>query len=462
VLTLKAPVSMKVDVKAARGFVNDAVSVKPGRFDRRVWRYVEFVTLKPGEETPVPVLVPDLPANGDVKSITAHLDVADDTDAPPPQPTSVTIKQGSSPPLTMEVTPGIPTRPRNVTVRLEEGEPIWSFGDTLVNNRYELADFAAQANAYLDKVNPADTQVTLNFLVKSDTPGKVNIAIGPKTVTRLQTQTWTNELDQTVRLDRNLELDFGDRWEITLHAVEASGPPPLERLRLDVGGAFGAERLLGAIRVHAGGQYATVSPDYSIAQQFSLDIGVEAAGVSGLLGVDDDAEVYVELQPDQAGVPAADAPLARATAAIVASEDGSASWVYAQFESPARLEAGTPYWIVVKGVSGAARLGIEAPVVHYLNALLVNRTGRLWKPFAPSTRDALASMLRVVYLPGIDSQSAAVEIAVAGADEQAVDPQAAPSTLSFVFKERSASPVVIEVTSHARGALTIANIIQEY
>jgi hypothetical protein len=71
-------------------------------------------------------------------------------------------------------------------------------------------------------------------------------------------------------------------------------------------------------------------------------------------------------------------------------------------------------------------------------------------------------MLRIVYLPGIDNQGAAVEIAVAGAGEQAVDPQAAPSTLSFAFKERSASPVVIEVTSHARGALTIANVIQEY
>ncbi len=460
--------SMKVDVKAARGFVNEAVTLKPGRFDHQIWRYVEFVPLKPGEETSVAVLVPDLPANADVKSITAYLDVADDTEAPPPQPTGVTIKQGSAPPLTMEVTPGVPTRPRNVTVRLEGGEPIWSFGDTLVNTRYELPDFAAQANAYLDKVNPADSQVTLNFLVKSDTPGKVNIVIASKKeVTRLQTQTWTNELDQTVRLDRNLELDFGDRWEIQLDAVKASGPPPLDRLRLDVGGAFGAERLLGAIRVHTSGQYATVSADYSIAQQFSLDMDVEAAGVSGLLGVDDDAEVYVELQPDQAGVPAADAPLASATAPIAASEDGSASWVYAPFESPAKLEAGTPYWIVVKGVSGAARLGVEArveppPAEDYLEALLVNRAGQLWKPFTSSSSAALASMLRIVYLPGIDNQSAAVEIAVAGAGEQAVDPQAAPSTLSFVFTQRSASPVVVEVTSHARGALTIANVIQEY
>ena len=461
-LTLKAPASISGGVKATRGFVGKAVAVKPGTFD--MWRGVfqRFVPLKPGEETLVAVGVPGLPTNADVRSITAHLDVADESNPPPAQPTGVTIKRGDEPAMTLQVTPGTPTRPRNVTVRLEEGEPIWSFGDTLVNERYELPDFAAQVNAYLDRLSATDDQVTLNFLVKSDTPGQVNIDIARKDVTRLQTQTWTNELDQTVRLDRNLELDFGERWEIPLDAIQAPGSPHLTGVRLDVGGTFGAERLLGALRVHSGRQYATVSDEYAIAQQFSLDTGIDAAGISGLLAADDDAELYVEVQPDQAGVPAADAPIASANVPVPASDDGAASWVYAQFEAPATLEPETPYWIVIKGVSGTARLGVEEPVADYLGALLVNRTGRLWKPFAPGARTALTAMLRAVYVPGIDNQSAAVQIAVTGADEQAVDPQAAARTLSISIARRSASATVIEITSHARGTLTVANVIQEY
>src|SRR5262249_61052039 len=116
--------SISVDVKGARGFINDAIFVKPGRFEMRPWQIVDFVSLKPGEETSVPVSVPDLPANADVKSITASLDVADETDPPAPQPTAVTITRGNEAPMTMQVMPGAVTRPRNVTVRLEGGEPI--------------------------------------------------------------------------------------------------------------------------------------------------------------------------------------------------------------------------------------------------------------------------------------------------------------------------------------------------
>ena len=38
------------------------------------------------------------------------------------------------------------------------------------------------------------------------------------------------------------------------------------------------------------------------------------------------------------------------------------AWVYAAFETPASLSPGTRYWMVLKGVKGTARLGLELGV----------------------------------------------------------------------------------------------------
>jgi hypothetical protein len=462
VLTLKGITTISVGVKGARGLVGDAYALRPGVIAVGPSLALNYVPLKAGEDTVVAVTVADLPANADVKSIVARLDVADDDPGAAPPPNDVTIQRDTEPATHLSVTPGIPTRPRNVTVRLDQGELIWTFADTLVKDRYDLPDFAEQANAYLDKASASGSGVTLKFLVKSDTPGRVKITITGKNVTRLQTQTWTNDLDQTVRLDRNLELNFGDRLAIPLDRIAGSTATLLTGVRLDVGGTFGAERLLGSVRQHAGDDYATVSADYAIAQQFVLETGLQASGISGLFSADDETELYLELQPDHGGVPGADAPLAQSHVTIGGGGEALASWAYAQFDAPASLTTGNPYWIVVKGVRGKARLGVEPAADTYLGAVLVNRTGRLWKPFAPARATPLVSMLRVVYVPGIDNQSAAVQIAIRNAEVQAVDPQQAARTLAFALGQASLVQAIVEITSHARGALTVANVIQEY
>ncbi len=449
-------------VKGARGLLGEAYALRPGAF-KVVSRIVGGDTaLNAGEDTVVPVTVADLPANADVKSIAARLLVAPASDTgPQPPPNSVTVSHDGAA-TTLQVTPGVINRPRNVTVRLDRGEPIWAFADTLVKDEYDLPDFADQLNAYLDRASATDSPMTLNFLVKSDTPGSVTIAIVSKDVTRLQTQTWTNDLDQTVRMDRNLQLNFGDLIVMPLDALAAGGNATVKAVKLDVAGTLGPERLLGIVRPHAGRDYATVSPDYAIAQQFVLDTDVQASGLSAYVAVDAEAELYVELQPDLNGVPAADAPLARSNVTIAGDAAGAASWVYAALESPTPLSGGTPCWMVLKSVKGSARLGIEPPAVNYLGPLMVNRTGRLWKPFGSAASATVASLLRIVHLPGADNQTAGLQIAVLGAAAQAVDPGATPKTIALALNTTPVSPVVIDITSHARGALTVANVMQEY
>src|SRR5262245_56123871 len=117
--TLKGPESMKVEIKGARGFVGDAYGVRPGLWDMVVpWLVAGYTSLKAGEETEVLAAVSDLPANADVKSIAARLEVKDDDPAQAPPPSGVTIKRDDEKPIRVEMTPGTPTRPRNVTIRL--------------------------------------------------------------------------------------------------------------------------------------------------------------------------------------------------------------------------------------------------------------------------------------------------------------------------------------------------------
>src|SRR5690349_10112352 len=130
-------------MKGARGLVGEANALRPGIFETVPGLIFAFYTpLKAGEDTTVPVPVDDLPANADVKSITARLDVVDeDSTGPAPPPNAVTITRGNES-TTLQVTPSVPTRPRNVTVRLDQGEPFWTFGETLVKGSYDLPDFA--------------------------------------------------------------------------------------------------------------------------------------------------------------------------------------------------------------------------------------------------------------------------------------------------------------------------------
>jgi len=462
VLNLKGPASQSIALTGARGLVGEAYAMRPGLFEVAPYRFFEYTPLKAGEETPVNVVLRDLPPNADVKTFAATLQVGEATETPPPQTSSVKITQGAGPETALSVKTDAATRPRNVSIRLDQGEPFWNFGDTLAKDSYDLPDFAQQVNAYLDKVKPDADGITLKFLVKSDTAGGVKISVTSKTLTRMQTQSWPNELDQTIRIDRNLQLEFGQRHELPLDALQSGGA--LATIRMDVGGTFGAERMLGTVQPHTGHDFATLSNDYALAQGFVLDKAVKAVGVNGAFIPDGDAELYIELQPDANGAPAADAPLAKSNLTLKASAEGAESWVYAEFAAPADLTAGTPYWIVVKGVHGNVRLGVEVDAETYLRHLVVNRSGKLWKPFDRAVAQYV-SRVRVVYLPEPDNQSAAIRVGINESLWQSADPGAAPSNVSFALSGTDAAkvqPAVVVIESQARGALTLANVTQEY
>src|SRR5688572_19908422 len=432
---IKAP-GNAVGMKNLRGLAHDreAYDARAGAF--HIGPAIDLVAfigvpVKAGQETPVAVTVPDLPVNADVHRITATLTVTAYGSAEHVQP--VTIKEGTGEPRRFEVgvdsTPGL----RNVQVKLQGGQPIWTRSGAVAAGTYDLPDFAAQANAYLDQARIAGAAAVFQFLVTSDADGSVSISISPGfAYSLLQTQSWKNDLDSTVRVDRNLTLEFNSVEVLPLDSIAASRAIRRAAIRLDAGGQFGPDRLLGTVAEFDGRQRATISPDYSLAQQFRLAptiarSAVRCSGISAYLECDAPAELYVELQPDADGLPAMAAPLAKATCAVTPPQKGTPQlWTFASFATPAELNLDAPYWIVIKAVRGAARLGLAtaasstAPAPVAYGNTLISRGGDRWKCLAPSVErrggcsSTVVALAGVVYLPDPDSQTAAIHLAVSG------------------------------------------------
>jgi hypothetical protein len=71
-------------------------------------------------------------------------------------------------------------------------------------------------------------------------------------------------------------------------------------------------------------------------------------------------------------------------------------------------------------------------------------------------------LIRLVFLPAADNQSAAVQIGINGAHWQPFDPTPEAKTLTFNLSGSGIRQAGIVIKSQARGALTLANVIQEY
>jgi hypothetical protein len=442
--------------------------------------------LTPGEEVAIECDVPNLPRNADVKEILATIRVTRSA-ATAPEPTSVAVVTGtgseaSTQSFGISVSPsGLPS---NVQVRLDQGDPIWTHSGTLEEGPHEIPNFAVQANAYLDQVKLApDAQTTLRFMVKSDTAGSVEIEVeATPAYSLLQTQTWPNPLDGSVNIDRNLDVDFGAVTRIDLDPLaQRTGSMARHGVALDVSGTLGPERMLGSLALHDGTQWATISGDYFVAQAFRLDdpdagLGfapgttLTVVGVTAVVEVDAESELYVEVQPDAGGGagPASGPPLAKLDLTLEQPQDGAPRLrAFAAFESPAELSVDVDYWIVFKGIRGITRLGLAPVTGGYLGGMRVNRGGQLWRPLegrgAPVTNGShLAAVARLVYLPTPDIRTAALEIGVLGTSStELAEPEASARRVALVAPG-DLGPTSLVLSSHARGSLTVANVVQEF
>ena len=434
--------------------------------------------LKPGEETTIAVTVASLAGNSNVRRIAALLAVAAaaDDELPMAEETRARVSSTGSAPAAMSVQVDPPRRPRSVSIRLDGGAPFWTHPGPLTEGQYTIPDFSTAVNEFLDRGGVVGEGVQLRFLVRSDTAGRVGIVIDPRDVdaTRIRLQTWTNELDRTLHADRSLTLDFAGTEEIPLTPVDAaaSGRPLLTGVSMDLAGTLGSERVLGEISSVTSSESATVSAEYAVGQRTQPDASLSCTGVTACLHTTGEARLYVELQPDEGGVPAFGPPLAHAEH-VVAASPGGPEWTTIAFEKPASIAPGRAYWIVVRGIEGEARLLLERGGSTFATPAAMSRGGQRWQPVAPGAGAPAVTMMRLVYLPGPETESAALDVQVHPADgasrfttplvRQRVDVVAATKHVDLRFTapiERA--PLTLVVRSHARGTVTLTNVTQEY
>jgi hypothetical protein len=468
---------LAANVKAERGLAGEAYGSRAGTFIVGILATLEGVHLKAGEETPVVVDVPNMPPNANVQNITATLTVMDASGSAA-QSTKVSVTEDKGNPRSFQMSvddvPGI----RNVQVRLNQGSVFWTHPGAAPVGSYRITDFSPQVNAYLEKLQSQNNKVSLQFMVKSDVDGFVRMQVGDDLkFSMLQTQSWQNPLDSTFRVDRTLKMTFNQVETLPIDPVT----PPVGQhvvftgLRFDEGGQFSTDRLLGPIETHDGHQFATVSPEFAVAQcvifaKSVLKKAIQASGVAGCFQGPDKGDFYVELQNDLGGAPANDTPLAKSNVAFTpADKKDPQPWTFAKFEKPAELKPDTPYWIVARGVKGVVQLGLKKSAASpdpaaavTRGALLLNRGGQIWKALAGSIAGQLEGLLSLVYVPQSDNQTAAIEVLVTGCPPLQVDPQKTAKTIAVPLPKSWAGPPTLTVDSRGLGSLTIANVIQEY
>lgn len=477
---LKLPQAIDVEAKAIRGL---QVQATPFAFQPLVAAFQllsetplvqsDEVALQPGREVTATVTLPEsIQADADFTHIAAAVLPQESDGTPPAQATQQSqVSSNGEAPRTFDVSVSVPAAPSNISVRLPDGDPIWSYANALSAPRYDLPDIAVAVNAYLDGVQARsgvlEAPIKLPFVISAESMGKVRIALFALGYTRLKTESWTNELDRTVRLDRNFSLGLAQTETIPLTPLENASGVQLRAIRFDCNGDFGPERLLGRVARHDGREFATISPDFTVSQGIMLQAPlppVQCVGLSMLFTWEAAAEVYVALRDDANGAPAAEA-LAQTTMALPAP-DGSAppAWTFLPFDAPVSLRLDVPYWIVLKGVQGRLSLAMQAQDDTYLTVTLVNRGGQRWKPLSARETPSLP-LMRLVYLPEIDTQSAAVTFRVQGTSiRRPVDPAPAVQTISLQMEGDAAfpSPVTLVIEAQAQGTLSLANVLQEF
>lgn len=417
------------------------------------------------------------PANALVRAVTATFRVVAGPSGTTDLGAGVGVKEGATAVrYEIDVAVDPPAGLQNVEIRLEGGDTIFSRPGTLPVGDHAIPDFASALNDHLDTLAPSD-DATLVFVVTSDVAGSATLGLARLDWSLIQTQAWPNALDETVRLDTTLSLSFGERREVALDAlaVPAGRTPKRLALRLDAGGAFGAERVLGRIDPPDGTDGVEVAADTALAQRLVLDAErvagtVACTGCLLHLSGAGPAELFAELLPDEAGYPKAGAALARAT--VAAPEGAEAGgWLTVPFEAPADLDPGTFYWLVLRGVTGTRRAslrpvpdGSAGPLAA--DRLAINRGGVWWR-LLTALRPGLAppqALVALLYRPGPQNRSAAVSVMAAGAAEGVrLDPDGGGAReVALPLPAAGGGPVRLLVDAYARGQLTIANVIQEY
>lgn len=427
--------------------------------------------LMPGDEVAVSVTLPDIPRTITIKQIQGQLTIDPWSGEPSSASQESTITDSTGARQSFTVAIKGPRQPSSLEVRLDGRDVFWSFSNpTDMVGDHDLPDFSQQANAYLDTSDSGEA--TFIFMVKSDGPGNVKIAITHIDYSVIQTQSWPVPGGSDSRLDHSISLNFAMVKNIPLDPLSAGDARMLglSSLHLDVAGEFGPERLLPEPILHDGKEYGTVACEYWVAQPINVSKGllnndrpVRIVGVTCLLRAEADAQVYVALHEDASGMPAPAPALGEGTGTLSPDVSRDNTPIFLRFGRPISLKLGTPYWVLLKGVQGVAQIGLGSSTGGYLGTVQVNKGGQFWKPISIREIERSAAV-QLVYLPEVPNEIDPIEIQIANLiTPQSIDVGSDLRTVTITLPTvRAGAGNVLIIRSRAIGKFTIANVIREY
>lgn len=463
--TLKATRAFGATSVARGLYFTGAYMLRTNKLVRLLFGTLQTVPVTPGKEAVLVLDRPKLSPNADVSKVTATVQIAPPKELAEPVATTITVEGPAGGPVenaSFKLSAAAPQQAQNVEIRLDGGDVIWQHAGLATAPSYEVPDFAEQLNAYLDVADATEASVELVFRIKADTPAQIGLQILDQDLvfTHIVTKVWENELDKTFRTDRNLTVTYGQTIAIPLD-VSMEGNVQIKSVELDIAGELDEGRMLGPVVSHEGRQFGSVTSDYALAQAFTIDMPLTISGATLLAAWTEEAEFYLDLQPDAQGRPATADPLAKTTVILPAHDESRGEWVSAPFEQPAQLSPGL-YWFVARGIRGNLRVGLARQDWRELGPALVNRGGRLWRDLI-GTGDVKA-LFRPIYLPDFDNSTAALELAVGFNGERRpveVTPSGARVTVT-PGPESEVGKVPLIIRSNAQGSLSIANVVQRY
>ena len=89
-------------------------------------------------------------------------------------------------------------------------------------------------------------------------------------------------------------------------------------------------------------------------------------------------------------------------------------------------------WIVIKSIQGDTRICVSKDRFEYFQEMLINRGGHLWKDVKGVSETKGLGLLRLIYLPEPDNQTAAITICLKHTDlRRDLDPMSDAQLISL-------------------------------
>jgi hypothetical protein len=351
------------------------------------------------------------------------------------------------------------TYPTNVRASLNGRLPFWTKPGSL-RDAQPANGFAQDLNTLLASLtHPVDVTLVLT----SDVPGVLGIGgwnPPPGGVIHTAAARWGGQASTQV------VLAALEPQPVTI-PFPIGSPAVVTDLTLAVAGAFPPWRSYPGQALTAPGDLGMkVDANFSVARHMQFASGATLYGVTlPVRASGADAQIHLEIQADQGGLPAGGKPIAAADLTLGATGAGDVTWRQVLFASPAAIAAGKDVWLVTKAKTGAVEWVGVADTPDPGARTVVASEGGPWDDYPPVDAKAPQAQLRLLRRPFPAENTPLLDLAWTAPPGATFQAEPAAATVQVDMQAPAAGPplqpsggnvtVVVSLMSRSSGTLTI-------